>query len=77
MISYWIPAFICSHYRFVTMYKNTIRIACKLGTLIKLDRFKMVFNDQLDVSKPLWLPNPENEHELVKQEEPSRKILKK
>lgn len=59
------------------MYKNTIRIACKLGTLVKLDRFKMVFNDQVDVSRPLWLPNPENEQELVKQEDPSRKTLKK
>lgn len=65
------------HYRFVTMYKSTIRIACKLGTLVKLDHFKMVFNDQVDASKPLWLPNPENEHELVRQEEPPKKILKK
>lgn len=54
---------------FVTMFKNTIRIACKLGALVRLGKFRMSFNDKVDVSKPLWLPNPENERQLVKQVE--------
>lgn len=47
------------------MFKNSLRIACKMGTLVRLARFTMTYSDVLDVSKALWLPNPENEKELV------------
>lgn len=55
--------------RFVTMFKNTIRIACKLGTLIRLGSFQLIFNDSVNVSKDIWLPDPANPKELVKQPE--------
>jgi hypothetical protein len=58
---------------FVTMFKNQIRIACKMGTMARLGRFGMAFDDMVDVSKPLWLPNPTNPQELVKQEPLSKK----
>lgn len=54
---------------FVTMYKNCIRVACKLGTVIRMGRFAMSFNDTVDASKPVWLSNPDNPQELIKQEE--------
>lgn len=55
--------------RFVTMYKNQIRISCKLGTMIRLGQFCMAYDDTIDISKPIWLPNPQNPQELVKQQE--------
>lgn len=58
------PLIFCS---FVTMFKGTIRIACKLGTLMRIGRFQMLFNSSVDVSQDLWLPNPSNPTELVKQ----------
>ena len=50
-----------------------------MGTLMRLGRFTMLYNDKNDVSKPLWFPNPENEKELIKQEcemEPPHKQAK-
>jgi hypothetical protein len=63
--------------RFVTMFKNQIRIACKMGTMVRLGRFCMKFDDAMDVSKPLWLPNPNNPQELLKQEEPPQQNRKR
>lgn len=53
------------------MFRNTIRIACKLGTIIKMGSFAMCFNDMPDVSAPVWLPDPHNPHEMVKHEDVS------
>lgn len=50
------------------MFKNQIRMACKVGTVMRTGKFMMVVNNNIDVSKPLWLPNPENEKELVRKE---------
>lgn len=53
---------------FVTMFKNTIRLACKLGTVIRLGAFTMVIQDKPDVSSYLWLPDPNKPNELVRQD---------
>lgn len=47
------------------MYQNTIRLACKLGTIVRTGRFSMLFKNQPDYSAFEWLPNPEKEGELV------------
>ena len=56
----------------VTMFRNCIRVACKLGTVIRMGRLRMTYNDSVDVSKPMWLPNPDNPQELVKQKDRPR-----
>lgn len=56
------------------MFKSTIRIACKLGTLIRLGSFQLAFNDAVNMSRDIWLPDPANPNELVKQpEEPAKR----
>ncbi len=56
------------------MYRSTIRIACKVGTLIRLGSFQLAFSDAINVSRDTWLPDPDNPKELVKQpEEPEKR----
>lgn len=50
----------------MTMFKNTIRIACKLGTVIRMGNFTMGYTDIPDMSASTWLPDPNNPNELIK-----------
>lgn len=57
---------------FVTMFRGTMRLACKLGTVVRLGRVTMSFQEQPDVSAWEWMPNPANEQELIRKAEPKK-----
>lgn len=42
-----------------------MRLACKVGTVIRLGTFSESYNDAVDHSASRWLPSPENANEMV------------
>lgn len=52
---------------FVTMFQNEIRLACKLGTVLRQGRFSMQFSELPDHSSFSWISDPDNPHSLIKQ----------
>lgn len=52
---------------FVTIFQNEIRLACKLGTVVRLGRFNFSFNDTPDHSSFSWISDPANPNNLIKQ----------
>jgi len=50
----------------VTLYKGHLRLACKrMGSLVKIDRFKMHFTETPNVSDILWIPDPAHPDKLI------------
>lgn len=52
---------------FITMFQKTIRLACKLGQVIRLGRFCMLFSEAPNVSLWEWTADPTNQDQLVRQ----------
>ncbi len=50
---------------FVTMFKSSMRLACKVGTVVRLGTFAESYSDAVDHSASRWLPNPEKANEMV------------
>lgn len=50
----------------VTLYKGHLRLACKrMGSLVKVDHFKMLFAETPNVSDILWTPDPAHPEKLI------------
>lgn len=54
---------------FVTMFQNEIRLACKLGTVVRQGRFCLQFSDLPDHSSFSWISDPSNPGNLIRQEQ--------
>lgn len=52
---------------FVTIFQNEIRLACKLGTVLRQGRFCMQFSELPDHSSFSWISDPDNPHSFLKQ----------
>lgn len=52
---------------FVTIFQNEIRLACKLGTVLKQGRFCMQCSELPDHSSFSWISDPDNPSNLIKQ----------
>lgn len=50
---------------FVTIFQNEIRLACKLGTVLRQGRFTMVFNEVPNHSLFCWIPDEKDPSNLV------------
>lgn len=66
---------------FVTMYQNEIRLACRIGLVMRQGRFTMTFAEAPDHSAFAWVPDGEDPGRLIKQNpeatKPSRPPFKK
>lgn len=49
----------------VTLFHGHLRLACKVGTLHRIDRFNLAFCETPNVSDILWIPSPDNPQELI------------
>jgi hypothetical protein len=55
----------------VTLFRGHMRLACKRqGSLLRIDRVRLLFRETPNVSETLWVPHPERPHELMPAEAP-------